>query len=408
MAAEPWLRRRIARIDRRAVFALCLLIVLANLVGNRLVLGAVVSEAVLDGLGLGWLHLGSAVAVAALLALRRKLVFDLRVVHLLVGVPVSLLVFEALLRATFLVPLPIPVLSYPGLYADPYSEDRFWLLEARRSGEIGGGAPPHPELGWVAGRGDPWLAEASGAPVASASPVLVFGDSFVDGRVPPPLAELLPGRAVLDYGVAGYGTDQIVLRVERALNDPWPRSPQVVVGVLPQDMDRSLLSFRGRSRPHFRVGSDGELAGPFPASADDAALVEERGLGGPLTWALAASAPRLVVGRHRGDPPRRQALNRLLFQRLAAFARERKLDLRLLAFCERRELVALLAGRTPPRHRELREHAKASGLELLEARVWLAAALEGGATLDELYLPDGHHTDRGSRVIAQGLADALR
>jgi hypothetical protein len=101
------------------------------------------------------------------------------------------------------------------------------------------------------------------APLASGASVIAFGDSFAfgsevddDGTWPSHL-ERISGRRVLNAGVYGYGFDQVVLRAERLV--PILPAEDVVVGIIPEDVQRCAYSYKYAWKPFFDVGEHGEL-----------------------------------------------------------------------------------------------------------------------------------------------------
>ena len=105
--------------------------------------------------------------------------------------------------------------------------------------------------------------------------IVVLGDSFTFGEDvdddetwPHRLEESLPATEVLNLGVHGYGHDQMLLYLkEEGLKY---RPDLVIVGFLPDDMERNVVAFRDYAKPRF-VLQDGRLAltnVPVPAPAD--------------------------------------------------------------------------------------------------------------------------------------------
>jgi hypothetical protein len=92
--------------------------------------------------------------------------------------------------------------------------------------------------------------------------VLAVGDSFtagseVDGPGSwPAQLEGMIGRPVINAGVGGYGTDQIVMRAEALL--PVIRPQVLLIGFLDQDILRSGFSSYGSPKPYYMV-ERGEL-----------------------------------------------------------------------------------------------------------------------------------------------------
>ena len=170
----------------------------------------------------------------------------------------------ALFSDTFL----IPELRHSWRYTDSSFEDASWKLtflfnaadKAQGVGHI------DPELGWSIEKSpDNPLGLVSDTPYRVEDiehPVLFYGDSFVAGaspvpdRIPQVMDRLLPEHSVLNYGVGGYGVDQIYLRYKKTVADF--RSPVVLVGILTSDLDRSILGMRTGQKPYFDI-QDGQL-----------------------------------------------------------------------------------------------------------------------------------------------------
>src|SRR5688572_2651912 len=90
--------------------------------------------------------------------------------------------------------------------------------------------------------------------------ILAVGDSFtagsevVDGESWPAYLEQQLGEPVLNAGVGGYGTDQIILRAEQLL--PIVRPHTLIVGFLVDDISRSAFSTYGQPKPYFTFEGD--------------------------------------------------------------------------------------------------------------------------------------------------------
>jgi hypothetical protein len=99
---------------------------------------------------------------------------------------------------------------------------------------------------------------------AGVARVVVLGDSFTFGEDvgddeawPRRLEELMPGTEVLNLGVHGYGHDQMLLYLKEEGLKYHP--DVVVVGFLPDDMERNVVAFRDYAKPRF-VLQGGQLA----------------------------------------------------------------------------------------------------------------------------------------------------
>ena len=154
----------------------------------------------------------------------------------------------------------------PGLYTDLFYEEDWWkLYHAFHKPKNDTGKHPHPLLGWSSKLfNEAYLHDEAGQ-VGRRRPVLFFGDSFTHCVIP--AEECFQGilnrdeefsrtHHLLNYGVLGYGVDQIYLLLKNSL--PHYSDPYVVVGVYTRDLDRSILSYFVAQKPYFEL-TDGEL-----------------------------------------------------------------------------------------------------------------------------------------------------
>ncbi len=93
--------------------------------------------------------------------------------------------------------------------------------------------------------------------------IAILGDSFTfgdevrdDETYPSVLARRLAPAEVMNFGVHGYGHDQMLLLLREKVLDHRP--DVVVLGFLRDDMERNMLSFRDFAKPRFRL-KDGRL-----------------------------------------------------------------------------------------------------------------------------------------------------
>ena len=115
---------------------------------------------------------------------------------------------------------------------------------------------------------------------AGISRIVVLGDSFTFGEDvgddeawPRRLEELMPGTEVLNLGVHGYGHDQMLLYLREEGLKYHP--DVVVVGFLPDDMERNVVAFRDYAKPRF-VLEGGQLAlKNVPVPSPDDVLARE-------------------------------------------------------------------------------------------------------------------------------------
>ena len=101
--------------------------------------------------------------------------------------------------------------------------------------------------------------------------ILVLGDSFTFGEEVGDdetfshyLQETIPNSEVLNLGIHGYGHDQMLLYLKE---EGVKYHPDVVLlGFMPDDMERNVLSFRDYAKPHFALkqGRLELITGPIP------------------------------------------------------------------------------------------------------------------------------------------------
>ena len=152
----------------------------------------------------------------------------------------------------------------PGLYTDYFSEDDWWKLYYAFNKPANDTAKlPHPLLGWAGEFSKETYRHTEAGQVGPRQPVLLYGDSFTHcvtaveecfQGVLNADTEFSKDRYLLNYGVAGYGVDQIYLLLKNSLS--LYHKPYVIVGIHTRDLDRSILSFFVGQKPYFDVVAD--------------------------------------------------------------------------------------------------------------------------------------------------------
>jgi len=291
------------------------------------------------------------------------------------GMVLAALLLELGLRLS--VALGVPArLADPGAYADPLCHDGYWLW-MQRSGRLRAHTEhEHDErFGWLPDRRNLSPIGAWETPrhaVGDERPVLaLFGDSFVFGTVEPRLADalqpLLPERRVMNFGVAGYGLDQVVARLgDRAAA---LAGAEVWIGVLTSDLDRTVLRQRSGPKPVW-TGDGFELLPARPTRS--------------LWWGwLSMHGPWRPVDCQVEEKERLAAE---LFEEAARVCEAHDLRCRVVLFASEGEADG---WRT--------ESIAASGFEVLDARPVLGFP---GA-----YGEDRHPSAAGNRALALWLAE---
>ncbi len=116
--------------------------------------------------------------------------------------------------------------------------------------------------------------------------IAIIGDSFTMGEevgesetFSYQLQQAWPQAEVINFGIGGYGIDQILLHMEEHV---MPYKPDVVVlGFVRDDMRRSMWSFRHHSKPILKLEDDLVIKN-IPVPASNAVSAQERYR--PRTW----------------------------------------------------------------------------------------------------------------------------
>jgi hypothetical protein len=321
---------------------------------------------------------------------------------------------EVVLRAG--IGLGVDRLRNPGLYADPHADDDYWRLQHRWGFKknLQDAGSVHPLLGWAprtTPRNPLGIIAEPGYPVdLAAECLLFFGDSFVAGRGPleerlPQRLEPLLGLRVYNYGVAGYGLDQIFLRFRET--HPRFARPAIGIGILTTDLDRSVLSIRTGQKPWFEL-RDGalELRG-LPIDPDpERFLASQPARVRSYFAALVLRQLRLAASGGDGGELRyrreeKQALNRRLLEAVVEEAARRQLPLFFVLFYEAGEL-----RRAGWRETFLRAELERLRVPYLDTKeLFLRTAQERSWPIADLYrTTDAHPSALGNLVIAEALA----
>jgi len=150
----------------------------------------------------------------------------------------------------------------PGDYSDPNSEDDYWKLYYLFGGEFKPPENPHPLLGWTGTFYEENYTHWNSHQINNRRPVLLYGNSFAQ-CVPASICfqKILNNDTTfakenyfLNYGVGGYGVDQISLLFKNSYH--LYNKPFVVFGLLTTDLDRSILSVRTGQKPYYVIKGD--------------------------------------------------------------------------------------------------------------------------------------------------------
>jgi hypothetical protein len=314
-------------------------------------------------------------------------------------------------------------------YFTSWQTEEAWALKGifEREGE---GAAPHPDahpvLGWIKRplSGDP-LRHADEALLAGRRPVLFYGDSYAGCATPAAdcwqgLLEASPlGRelCLLNFGVGGYGVDQMLLLLRATIDRYAGQDPLVIVGILvDDDLDRCALGLRTWPKPRFRL-EQGELVLEPPLSSAEEFLAVHPPAIRSYAWrfllfGLEAPGPvqRALSGRHAADQRVRE-LSRALIEELVRELRSRDLDFFFVLFHGERGSAEV--GPYTWREPFLYEVLGDLGAPFVSSkRPMLDDALAKGCELWSYFVREGpglnHYNAEGNRVVFRAIEAGLR
>ena len=271
---------------------------------------------------------------------------------------------------------------------------------------------PDAELGWVRKRGvhvpcheTTNLGSRGARDYAPETPkLLLFGDSFVESAAcsNDTLAtkvEKLTGIDTLNYGVGGYGLDQMLLYAKRVVPSLPAGERLVLIGLIQDDLERMLLAIRDGPKPYFTIAG-GRLV-----------LHTDHIHAGSLEDAFRRPPERLylyylargrlghayyddVLARTRGERRERlQALTSLVARELAELRRSLHVELG----------VFLLPTPGAPFDRDLANRIRAEGVPVVDLQGCLAGS---GLPDSELYA-ELHPTPIANDLLARCLVRDL-
>lgn len=214
------------------------------------------------------------------------------------------------------------------------------------------------------------------------------------------LAHMLPGTEVLNFGVHGYGTDQMLLRWE---TEGVRSQPDVVVLAFAYyHLSRNATDFRFFAKPRFVLGDDGTLAlRGVPVPPPDALRTAARPQPTPVLDRLVALRwlwdRELRRREHAVHQPGSDAwaVTEALITRFARSAHEHGARFVILNVAEQgREMDAALSGL-----------AARLGVEWVDSQTQLDAVRATGVAVR--VAGDGHWGPHGHAALADTLHDAL-
>lgn len=309
------------------------------------------------------------------------------------------------------------------------NEDDYWKL-AYLFGELGPRSANNRYdslLGWTNDLVEPETREhVAAARVGDRRPVLLYGDSFAQCLTEPPDSfQAIFARSswsethwLLNYGVGGFGLDQIYLMLRETLPDWRDRDPVVLVGVMvDDDMDRSLLSIRGWPKPRLVAGENGLELEESPVPPDKDTLLERHPVSvRSYLWKALVQGSSLLPGAWKevlsGARARRRALqdaNRPILAAIDELLRVHDVEAFFVVF-HGESLLRREWGEE--RHEFLVRELQALGRPFVSSRrVIDADRASSGREVEDYFLHEGigrgHYDALGNEVVFQAFVNGL-
>jgi hypothetical protein len=312
-----------------------------------------------------------------------------------------------------------------------------WRKERVVEGTLGTRAVVDPRLGWVLKSNnadddhntlDHGIRRNFTETTIRTGAILAVGDSFTegwevdDGESWPAYLERMTGTPVVNGGVGGYGTDQIILRTEQLL--PIVRPKTLIVGFLEFDIFRTAHSHFGAPKPYFTIENGAPVYHPPPPieAADQSGLLtairdvsrDILGYSAAADHLLAGLAPNYWYGGGQKQWTKVDTDAVLVTCKLLERLKKRvdAEGIRMMLFMQYYAHV-VMAGDTPPDHaRRVEACAEAMGIQVVDQYSSLRALLARDRNaLRGYYMTYGdtytHMNAAGNELAARQLATAL-
>jgi hypothetical protein len=348
----------------------------------------------------------------------------------LVSLLVGLILLELLFRFLVLSDRPVAKRLGAGLrhaewYADGDADDDYWKLlwYFAEPDQRDKATNFDPICGWTGYAVVPRTYAITFSPEpAGRTPILLYGDSFAACNTTTEQCfqslwestDMAQRYALINYGVGGYGTDQIYLLLKNSIDRWKDQNPIVVVGLLvDSDFDRSVLSFRGCVKPRFVLDGDRfEVEGPV--APDTETFLAQRPLRiRSLVWRDLVYGPSFLpkawqkwLHDHLDRRAEKIAVNRRILDEI-----HRELESRHL-----RHFFLMFHGevgvRREPTHQWaedlLIEEAGKLGVPVMPTRPFLVAAGGGDPEAAMRFFGGspqtaGHYNEIGNRIVLQAI-----
>ena len=315
------------------------------------------------------------------------------------------------MTARFAINKKIKPINNPSFYANGFCSNDFWKLELIQKdlSAINHGNH-HPILGWVSNKNK--QTEKKLRPK-----ILFYGDSFMEGVISSHLSissfvqKLVPAYQTLNFGVGGYGVDQIWLNFRESIKK-FPKAT-VVFSLLTEDLDRSILQLRGSPKPFYKKNEKGEwgLQG-VPLNRDIQRWINDNPIQiKSYSYALIKTGLNLVLNLFDGSnsdclKDEKKDVNQFIFDQLIVTAKENNHPLLILLFVTQRTFFK----RDPWRHKFVTSYFEEKNIPVVDTlRVIKEDMKKTNRSLNEYFIPnDGHPNALGNQVIAKAIFKTLK
>jgi hypothetical protein len=317
-----------------------------------------------------------------------------------------------------------------GRFADPFTEDEYWLLHWKlNEDERKYLSPPYDEkVGWVKHGMEPGTYTYEPAfPIGERRPVLMYGASYVQGfgeteeRFEGLMesSEAASNHSLVNLGVGGYGIGQVYLLLRESIDLYTDRKPVVVIGVVADsDFDRSVLRFRVWPKARVEIDGQGNLTSEDVPPGGPGGYVEEHGTGiVSYVWRYLLHSPSQVPGSWQdsltGAAEKAQATQELANATVLGIQDElerRELDYFFLLCTSPHSLPP---NEMSPMEGQLLEVFEGNNVPYVRVRDYLLSAERAsGNGLEPFFIQSGvgihHPTPLGNEIHFEAILDGLR
>ncbi|MFO0733741.1 MAG: hypothetical protein U0361_22840 [Nitrospiraceae bacterium] len=298
-------------------------------------------------------------------------------------------------------------------------EENYGKLYHLWGGKYQGPATPHPLLGWVGYFSRETYLHDDEGQLGERQPILLYGDSFAQcasaasGECFHQILNSNPSfagsRYMLNYGVGGYGLDQMLLLLRETL--PLYKRAMAIVGVFTDDLDRSVMGFRIGQKPYFELDGRGLQLHGVPIDPDPVRYLNDHPVdirSYLLQFVLHSNhAPRVLVDYLAGRAIQKiESIGTRLLEGTIEHLRARNIPFLFIIFSSLDEMQSdTRSWREALLVRTLEEHRVPfiASKELIRK----AAQEQNKKVADFFLAEDMHPTAEQNRIISSAISDAI-